>query len=273
MLDRTNFNGPINEPRPLIWRETESATEINRILNDADVFPLIKVAGQENFDLSSLVADPNDIFLRCDGGVVFFIADMEQGSGIYEGHTNFLKGHRGAYALRVTIAAIDWLFTHTIANFLFARIPTDNHAAIQNMRHLRRAGVERWFDRRRAWPADEGLKDLRYYCLTLHAWLARSAMLGIAGKFYREHLEAEFRRHGVPREATDDDPAYDRAFAAAIEMLKGGQPFKGLVLFNRWARAAGYPMLLLVSEVPLVVDTGEAMLHVTGDAFKIIKVH
>ena len=38
---------------PLVWRETESATEINRILNDPSVFPLISLPDQELFDATA----------------------------------------------------------------------------------------------------------------------------------------------------------------------------------------------------------------------------
>lgn len=257
-------------PRPVLWREMESATEINRILNDPEVFPWIHAPGQERFEVSELVTNPSHVFLRCDGGVVFF---TQHGEGVYDGHTNFLEGYRGAYSLRMTIAAIDWLFTHTMASFLFARIPVGNRPAIQNMRHLaRHCGVRHWSRQERAWATDTGVEDLNLYALPLYDWLQHSKMLDHSAIRCRITVEDEFRRLGHLSRRLDCGETYDRMFACMIEMLRGGQP-KGIGLFNIWAAAAMVPQVRLINWPPIVIDTGEALLRITDTSLRILKVH
>ena len=100
------MNGAEPEHRqPVIWRELESATEINRILNDPSVFPDISIPDQKPFDVTPLIGDPRFCFIRAEGGVIAFSPDAEFGSGIYEFHTNFLEGYRGKYAIDASLVA------------------------------------------------------------------------------------------------------------------------------------------------------------------------
>lgn len=252
-----------------IWREVDSATEINRILNDPAVFPFIRIPDQQPFDLSRHVVDPAFVFLRAVGGVMIFVPDAEPGSGMYEVHYNFLEGYRGAYALKAIRAGFDWMFAHTPVVMLWGRIPANNRAALI-MAHAVHA--QTWFERKCAWLTDGGAEDLRFYLLSIHDWMCRSAALPKKGRWFNGRLEEEYARVGVPHYPQDDDPARDRMLGVAVEMFCGGQPVKGVILYNRWARAAGYGMLGLVSEIPLVVDIGRALLHFRNNNFKIIKV-
>lgn len=255
-------------PQPLIWREMEQAAEINRILNDADVFPFITMPHQAALDVSDAVTNPNFVFLRCDGGVIIFVPDPEPASGIYEAHINFLANRRGHYAVMVVRAALDYIFTRTNAVFLFTRVPANNLPALGMVRAIHGSP---WFCRAKAWPGPDGRHDLGFYSLTLHDWLRHSATFPRAGRWFHRHLETEFERLGVPHDGHGDDDGHDRAVGAAVEMIRGGQYIKALIVYNRWARAAGFAQIRLVSEVPLVIDTDDALLRVSGDTFRMIK--
>jgi hypothetical protein len=58
-----------------------------------------------------------------------------------------------------------------------------------------------------------------------------------------------------------------------MEMLLGGQPEKAVMLYNLWARFAGYGIIGLISRNPLVIDMGEALIHVrpAEQTFKVIQ--
>lgn len=257
---------------PLIWREMDSATEINRILNHPDVFPWIKTPGQQEFDVSALIANPMNVFLRCNGGVVIFMADAE--AGTYEDHVCFLKGYRGIQAIKAKLMALDYLFTHTPATFVSAPIPSGNKPCLHYMGSLRRLiGFTPWFTKECGWHTDHGEEDLRYFALPLYDWLRHSRWLERSAIRYRVVLDDELKRHGqLGSNRIDDGPFHDRMFGACIEMCRAGQCAKGVSMFNHWARADRTAQIKLVSQHPTVIETGEALLHITGDSFRALKV-
>jgi hypothetical protein len=55
-------------------------------------------------------------------------------------------------------------------------------------------------------------------------------------------------------------------------LARGGQPEKGVILSNRWARFAGYAPIALISRSPLVIDIGDAVMQVQDYSFKVVKV-
>jgi hypothetical protein len=253
--------------------DIEDAAAINRILNDPAVYPLISVPGQQPFEVSALLADPRNVFLRANGGAIICIPDLEPTSGIYEIHMNFLPDYRGRNAIEAAIDACGWMFTHTFCMTLVTRVPRFNRAADQAARAV---GGRLWFERKAAWPTVEGdAADLKFYTLTLQDWATRyPAALIAAGHAFHERLEHEYERHGfvhTPHPADDD---HDAAVGLAAEMIYGGEPEKALILYNRWARLAGYGQASLISRNPLVIDLNEALLQVLpwDRTFKVIKI-
>jgi hypothetical protein len=265
---RSEINGREVMVHPLVWRETESATEINRILNDPSVFPLISVPDQSPIDATDLVRDPRYVFLMSEGGVIIFVPDVEPTSGLYEVHINFLDGHRGADALEVVRAALRWIFTRTTAMTLVTRVPIFNRAAEAMCWAIH---GQLWFVRPAVWPTKDGPVDLKFYRLSIDDWMRRCKALGETGKEFHRHLESEYARHGFVHEPHPDDDSHDHAVGAAVEMIYGGEPEKAAILYNRWARIAGYRMMNLISKNPLVIDIGESLLHVTGQNFRVIQ--
>jgi hypothetical protein len=46
---------------------------------------------------------------------------------------------------------------------------------------------------------------------------------------------------------------------------------KGIVLYNRWARFAGYAQTRLVSRDPLIIDQTDALILVQGQEIEVLK--
>jgi hypothetical protein len=67
------------------------------------------------------------------------------------------------------------------------------------------------------------------------------------------------------------DDAHDRYVGACVETIYGGQPEKAVILYNRWARFAGYQPIALVSKSPLLIDIGTAILQVINESFQVVQ--
>lgn len=266
------MNGAGRPAAPVIRRETESATEINRILNDPSVFPDISIPDQKPFDAAPLLADPRNVFLMAEGGFIAFIPDIEPGSGIYEVHTNFLEGYRGDYAIKASLEAYRWMFTHTNCMMLQTRVPAFNKAAEAFCRSV---GAWLWFERSEIWPTSQGNVDCRFYALALLDWMRKHPEPLIeSGRAFHKRLEEEYARHSFAHEPHPDEDSHDLAVGACAEMIYGGEPEKACIVYNRWARIAGYLQINMISKNPLVIDIGEAMIHVlpAEQIFKVIQV-
>lgn len=268
--DEMNGAELVKFPKPSgVWREMESPTEINRILNDPSVFPDISIPDQKPFDVTPLIADPRFVFLRGEGGVVIFSPDDEPGSAIYEVHTNFLEDYRGKYALETSLEAYRWMFTHTNCMMLHTRVPAFNKAADAFCRHV---GAWLWFERQEVWPTKNGNVDCKFYAMGIHDWMRKYPdPLAESGRAFHARLEEEYERHKFVHDPHRDENSHDVAVGLCTEMIYGGQPEKAIILYNRWARVAGYRQVGLVSREPLVIDIGEAILHVIGNTFKVLQ--
>lgn len=243
------------------------AGEINRIINDPNVFPLVSVPGVETIDVTEFVQDPRNVLMMAEGGGALFIQDEP---GIYEVHTNFMPEFRGRYAIEASLAAYRWMFTHTDCMSIGTRIPAFNRPAAFA---ARKAGFEPRFTRTALWPTPNGAVDLRFYEICYQRWIEIDALLlMLAGAAFHQHLDAERVRHGVQGEQHPDEACHDLYVGACIETVYGGQPEKAAVLYNRWARLAGYGQISLIARNPLMVDIGNALLQIGDRTFKAIKV-
>lgn len=255
---------------PTAIRRSFEAAEINVIVNDPSVLPDVTNPGIDNLDLTDLVANPRNVLMMAEGGGIFFIADPEVGSGIYEVHTSFLPPFRGAHAINASLAAYRWMFTHTECMTLQTKVPAFNRKAALAARHV---GFEPAFERKSVWPTDKGDVDLKFYSMPYETWLRKDAPAMIAaGHAFHTQFEAERERLGVtaPRNHPDED-CHDLRAGVCAEMVYSGQPEKGVALYNRWARFAGYEQIALVARSPLVVDIGDGVLMIQDRTFRVIK--
>jgi hypothetical protein len=266
-IDARRSRVPRGAPPPL--RREFDASAINLILNHPDVFEQVSAFGIESIDLGPLVDDVRNVLLMCEGGGIFF---NQHEPGIYEVHTNFLKGFRGRHAILASLAAYRWMFTHTDCMVLLTRVPAFNRAAEW---FCHQVGATKEFERAAIWKAkDGGLYDMSFWALRYDDWIRQTPDLMRSAREYRARLDQEYERHfGVSREAKPAEECHDLHVGAAIEMIYGGHPEKAVVLKNRWGRFSGYGLMAMLSREPLIIDTGEAVLQIFMESrtFKALK--
>ena len=253
-------------PPPL--RRSTDAGEINPILNDPDVFPLIALPGQERIDVTELVADQRNVLLMADGGGILF---AQQEPGIYEAHVNFLKAYRGQNAINETIAACRWMFMHTDCLTLLARAPMHFPAIARLCKAI---GGTCEFSRSNLWPLRDGtFSDVEFWALRYDDWVRQADGLIGFGHAFNMRLIDEFSRLGAAWEVPPiNDNAQETRIGACAEMIYGGQPEKAVILYNRWARWAWRNTISLVARDPIIVDIGDAVLMFGEKDFKVLKV-
>lgn len=253
-------------------RRSFDAADINRILNEKRNFDAIKLPGQKpgDIDATPIVANPLNVLLMSEiGGIIFAQAEP----GIYDVHTAFRKperkGDRSGPAIRnVCLEAYRWMFLSTDAMILQTRMPAFNRAAIV---FAPLVGWQFEFERQAVWPTDDDPVAMSYFSMRYEDWARKDENLVAAGRLFHRRLDEEFARHGAPFDNHPDDEAHDRYVGACAAMILTGQPEKAVVLYNRWARFAGYDPISLVSRSPLLVDIGTALLMVENNNFKVIQ--
>lgn len=267
----TPFRRELSGPADLL-RRTYDADEVNPILNHESVFPSITLPGFKSIDATPILEDKRNVVLMADRGCILF-CQIEP--GIYEVHTNFIKvkhgerkGTEGVYTRDACLFSYRWMFTHTDCMVLQTKIPAFNRAARIFAPLL---GWQVEFERKGVWPHKTDLVDVQFASLRYDDWFRKTDDLAETGREFHRRLEDEFERWGIEHKAHPEDESHDKAVGACAEMVFNGQPAKAIVLYNRWARFAGYrPIDLIVgnqSDV-LLLDIGEAVLQLIPDGFK-----
>ena len=246
-------------------RRSYDAAEINVILNDPSVFDAIKLPGMTEFDVTPILADPNNVLLMAEGGGIIF-GQFEP--GIYSVHTSFLAEHRGRNAIRASLDAYRWMFTHTDCMILQTTVPAFNKAAEKICKIV---GAIREFDRKSVWQTDTGPVDMSYWSMKYEDWLRQTPTLMESGRAFHRRLDEEMARHGVTEENHPDEDCHDLYVGVCVETVYAGQPEKAIALYNRFAKFSGYAPIALVSKSPLLIDIGTAILQITNEQFKVIK--
>lgn len=247
-------------------RRSFDASEINAVLNDPSVFGSIELPGSVlgELDVSPVVANPANVLLMAEGGGIIF---SQQEPGIYDFHTSFMPNFRGRNAIRSSLEAYRWMFTHTDCMILQTKVPAFNKAAVLCCRII---GATREFDRKNTWPTVPPA-DMSYWTLRYDDWVRQTPELVASGRAFHLRLDEEFARHKALHDNHPDEECHDRHVGICVETIYAGQPEKAVVLYNRWARFAGYGQIAMVSRSPLLIDIGTALLMVENDNFKVIQ--
>jgi hypothetical protein len=258
--------------RSELVRRSFDPAPFNTILNDPAVYPFVARRGSGTMDVTPLVDDPNNILLMAEGGGMIFHC---QEPGIYEVHTAFLKPDReklsqqGPHIRNVSLAAYRWMFTHSDALTLLTRIPAHNRAAIVFSPLV---GWVTEFELKAVWPKLDGeMVDVTFAAIRYDDWLHKTPDVASSGRWFHQRSEEELRRHGREELRHDDDDHHDLRAGACAEMIFGGQVEKGIILYNRWARFAGYGMISLIARAPLVLEIDGALIQCADETFRIIK--
>jgi hypothetical protein len=266
--------GEIDLPVGLV-RRTFDAADVNPIINHDDVFRFVAIEGnkQGELDVAPLLADPRNVALVAQGAAILFVWHEP---GAYEVHTNFLKPDRarqstqGPINRNISLAAYQWMFTHTDCVVLLTKIPAHNRAAVIFSPLV---GWVKEFERKNIWPTVDGeLVGMVFCTIRYDDWVRKSPWLRKSGRWFHARLDEEFARKGRADIPHPDDEWHDLHVGAAVEMIRGGQEAKAVALYNRWARFAGYGLMNLVAVNPTVIDIGDALLQMVGDTFKVVLV-
>jgi hypothetical protein len=255
----------------LPFKRDFTAARINKVCNDPSVLPDIVVAGQESLDLSPVVGDLRNIVLMCDEGGI--IAHWRE-PGVYEIHTQFTERYRGVSAVRSVREMVSWLFLHSPAMELQTKVPDCNPAA-QGLVKAINGRFE--FERAAAWQGPQGPCGIAYYTLRWSDWLYSPWAMGALsarGEWFHSRLDEAKRAFLQPPESHLGDVAHDVNVGATIALIFGGQVDKALILYNRWARFAGYAEVRLISAQPLILDIQDAIVLVDlrGEDFEVLQV-
>lgn len=243
------------------------ADKINRIVNDPSIYPWVRGAAEGPLDLGPLLQDKRHVCLLGEfGGCLFF----QQSPGIYEAHTQILPQGRGIWAVDTVRAALHWMFTRTDAVEIWTRCPRGNLAA----RALARAihGREE-MTVARGWVRDGKIIPATIFSLTIQEWMKTAPHLVEVGKWYHDKLEDEYRVLGHQEPIHEDDDTHNRYVGAAVEMIRGGQPLKGELFYNRFATMAGYAPIRIVGVDPVMVNIKDATLEMHGRNFFVSELH
>lgn len=221
-----------------------SAERLNLVANNPWVRPWL--GGPDGpLDFGPVLADTRNLALMTPGGGVLF---HFQEPTIYEAHTQFLPEVRGAQALRATQEALWYMFIRTDALEILSKASCDNAPA--NRWAVLNGGKLR-FSRKACWGP--GLSDMNFYALSFEDWKKQNeARLCREGQKFHERLETLGLAAGHA-----ECPAHNCAVGAAFSMFAAGQSIKAVVMYNRWARFAGYGTVSLCGDA---LDIGTAKL-------------
>lgn len=242
---------------------------LNELLRDEDIAPgaLIGHTTTDGVDLLPFLADEHNIALVCEREVHYGgdeSADIERREclgavlfawiepGCYEVHTMAKKEVRGRAYVNAVNGAIRTMFLCWDCMELYTRVPETNRAAL---------GLVRLVRGRREFVRADGVA---MYVLRWYDWLwgERGEELVKRGAWFHERLEQQFAELGREHAAHADNEDHDRVVGATCELVLSGMVDKGIILYNRWAKLAGYATISIVVQQPLILNTGDALVQV-----------
>ena len=229
------------------------ATFFNEVANHPDVRPWL--GGTHAIDLTPTLADPNNYALRCEGGG--FVLHRHE-PGIYEVHSQFLPGAR-RHTRTAMRAGFRYMFERTDAARIVTKCPKGNRGAgaLANA-----AGFRHLFRREAAWD-DGGAVD--YLALDIDDWALARPEHAADGKLFHDAIETAKEASGSRLTVHGHDEPHERVVGAVWRLVRAGNAAKGVALYNRWARLAGYAPINLISEHPATVDVIDAVVALSPD--------
>lgn len=236
----------------------------NKLANHPSIFPYICGSHKGPFDLSAVIANTNNVCLAGEFGTVLFIQHQP---GIYEFHTNVLPEGRGAWMVKSSQFAFNWMFTKTDAYELITECPQGNVSARAGARAV---GCTHVFTTRPIWSMGDELVSVDVCSILIQHWIKNAKGISAIGKWFHNNLENQYKILGRSLETHAEDEEHDRYVGAAMEMIRSGYIFKAITFYNRWAILARYKPINLVSLDPLVIDINDCKLRIDEDDFKVI---
>jgi hypothetical protein len=236
--------------------------KLNRVVNDPSVYPWVRGACEGPLDLGPVLKDHRHVCLMDEHGGCLF---TQHSPGLYEVHSQWLPQGRGANAVTTAQEAGHWMFTRTDALEIFTRCPKGNLAA----RALARAiGGREEMVLKQGWIQDGKIIPATIFSLTIQQWIKIAPGLVDVGRWFHKNLEEELKLIDFQEPFHEDDESHNRAVGACVEMIRGGQPHKGAVFYNRSASMEGKHPIRILGLDPVVIDIGQQIcLEVHGQNF------
>ena len=247
----------------MLTRATHAA-RVNEIINDPSIYPWVKGSQAGPLDMSTIVADTNNVFLVGEHGCVIFFKIQP---GVYDFHTSVLPEGRGEWMRQGASEAFHYMFTQTDAYELLTKCPDGNVASKIGAKSV---GCSLQFRTGPIWETNGTRVCVDVYSLLIQNWVIKAPGLEEKGHWFHETLISEYKRLGKNIEVVADDLVHDRYVGAAVEMIRGKQLLKAVNFYNRWAIMAGYKLLFVVNKDPLILDINEARVCVGNNSFEVL---
>lgn len=245
-------------------KRTMDATFLNGVANHADVRPML--GGSGTLDLTGALADPNNVALQGEfGGFV----GMKLEPGVYECHSMFLPGGRGAFALEAMREGLRYLFARTDCIEVVTKVPAGNLAALGGARTM---GFVASFRLDKMWPlADGTFGPVDCMALTFKKWLAKDDAVQAKGEWFHQRLEELTASQGKMIPVHYEEPAHNRAAGASVLMFEAGNPVKATASYNLWAKVAGFPTMRILSLNPVILDMDQVVIGISDGDMEVLQ--
>lgn len=251
---------------PVVVERSFDADRLNHILNHPLVRPDVGGVDLGNMDLSSAVFDKRNILLMGEHGCVMFLYVMDC---MYEAHTQILPEGRGSWACELVKSCAEYMFTRTDALELLTRVP-EGHIAAKVL--AIKAGFKYEFTRHDFCKFRGKDVPVDIYSGRLQDWMPTAPNMIETGIQFHEKLHSEAERIGIGTPPHDDDENHNQYIGACIKMFMGGQLFKAMTFYNRWAAVSRHETVQVVSVNPPIIKFDIGLLKINGPNISDIEV-
>lgn len=190
-----------------------------------------------------------------------------QGQGRYEVHSLFLPSRASGETVKTMRRGMDYIFAATECTEVVTKTPRTNKAAIGLARI---AGFSPLFSCVLPWNPPE-MVEVDCLGLSMDQWALKSKQARELGIWLHDMFE-EARRQGLLKGPahSDEDATHHQMAGAAVMMVRAGNARKGVDFYNRWATFAGYLLIRLLSEHPVIIDLEGMIVESRGQYMEIL---
>lgn len=230
---------------------TLNADFINGVMNHKAVRPWL--GGEGDIDVTALVENPDNVCLVNEGGGFLCV---QISPGVYEVHSQFLPQFRGESTVHFTKKCAEYMFIRTNCHTVLTQVPDDNLPASVLAGAV---GFKELFRR------ENGTRGpTSYQRLTIDEWIQNSPYLEDDGEAFHNQLAVCKQQYGSELPEHPHDPAHERMVGAVVKMVRHGNHFKAVDLYNSWALFAGYAPITIIQDSPVIIDVVDAIVSWNG---------
>lgn len=227
------------------WKFLES------IANRPDIRP--NLGGEGPVPLEAMVMNPSNYCFTCPIGGFILVRVFDK---VYEAHSLFIPERKGANDIVQLMRLVQaYMFTNTDCDLIMTKIPRGNKGAA-NIALVGRFKSIGWDEQ---WNAGHGAEVMHF---PLDTWARVCYSTLEAGRNFHSILEREKAKASLDVSSHPEDELHNRMVGATVLMAQAGNVVKAVNFYNEWAVQFGYGPLSLISEQPVVVNIGDAIVGV-----------